>query len=84
MDIHDAQIGGTHYRDMRIQPWAAMESWMTQKQFIGFLLGSSIAYLARFNAEAPGKGGLTDILKANHYLLKLIEVLDGKNNPEPK
>jgi hypothetical protein len=68
------QVNGDHYRKMTIQPWAAMEAWMTPEQFNGFLLGSAIAYLARFNSDGVGKGGTVDIQKAIHYLEKLVEV----------
>jgi hypothetical protein len=51
---------------------------MSAEQFEGFLLGSAIAYLSRFNESAVGKGGITDIKKAKHYCEKLIEVLDEK------
>ena len=85
MNLHEQQIGGSHYKDMSIQPWQAMESWMTDEQFKGFLLGSIIAYLARFNADAPGKGGIQDILKAHHYLQKLLDVLQyGKDTDNAK
>ena len=43
----DMQIGGNHYTSKTVQPWAAMESWMTKEQFSGFLRGNSIKYLAR-------------------------------------
>jgi len=76
MGAIDQQIGGDHYKQMDIQPWEAMEAWMTTEQFAGFLLGSAIAYLGRFNSEATGKGGVTDIKKARHYLDRLIEVLE--------
>lgn len=67
------QVGGNHYQT-GIQPWDAMEAWMTEEQFQGFLLGSAIAYLARFNTTGVvGKGGATDIRKAKHYLEKLLE-----------
>ena len=39
-DSHGAdskQIAGTHYKEVSIQPWAAMESWMSQEEFVGFL-----------------------------------------------
>ncbi|MCR4300823.1 MAG: DUF3310 domain-containing protein [Sulfuricaulis sp.] len=72
----DLQIAGSHYRDMTVQPWTAMQAWMTPDQFTGFLLGSAIAYLGRFNADAPGKGGLADVRKARHVLDKLIETLE--------
>lgn len=71
------QVGGTHYKSLKVEPWAAMEAWMTPEQFQGFLLGSAIAYLARFNTEGvPGKGGLQDVKKAAHYCHKLAEVME--------
>lgn len=68
------QVGGDHYLTQDIQPWDAMRAWMTREQFAGFLLGNAIKYLARFNARAPGKGGLNDLEKAEHYLKRLIEL----------
>lgn len=68
------QAGGDHYLTQDIQPWDAMQAWMTRDQFAGFLLGNAIKYLARFNARAPGKGGLNDLEKAAHYLSRLIEL----------
>lgn len=65
------QIGGGHYIDKKIQPWAAMEAWMTPDEFKGFLKGNAIKYLARCN----DKGGLEDVMKARHYINKLIEVM---------
>ncbi len=76
MNASNEQQGGDHYLAMGLQPWAAMEAWMPREQFVGFLLCSAIAYLARFNAEAPGKGGKGDVAKAHHYLAKLLEVLE--------
>ena len=63
------QIGGDHYTRMRIQPWDAMQVWMTPESFQGFLRGSVIKYLART------KNGLEDLEKAAHTLQKLIEVV---------
>jgi hypothetical protein len=63
------QIGGFHYLSKKIQPWDAMEAWMTPEQFKGFLLGNAIKYLARHQ----DKDGLKDLQKAQHYLAKLIE-----------
>lgn len=71
-NLNQRQEGGDHYLNLRIQPWDAMESWLTGEQFSGFLLGSAIKYLARYNADAPGKGGLADLKKAQHYLDRLI------------
>jgi hypothetical protein len=66
------QIGGDHYKNMGVQPWKAMESWMTPEQFAGFLRGNAIKYLARCDV----KGGIDDIKKARHYIDKLVEVRD--------
>jgi hypothetical protein len=66
------QIGGDHYKNMGVQPWVAMESWMTPEQFAGFLRGNAIKYLARCDV----KGGIDDIKKARHYIDKLVEVRD--------
>lgn len=66
------QVGGSHYTEKSIQPWDAMESWMDREQFIGFLRGNAIKYLAR----CDDKGGLEDLQKARHYLDKLIEFLE--------
>ena len=75
MNANEEQIGGTHYKDMKIQPWEAMESWLTPGQFRGFLRGSAIAYLARVNTKGvDGKGGVQDVKKARHYLDKIIEL----------
>jgi hypothetical protein len=65
------QIGGDHYMEMAVQPWTAMQSWMTEDEFAGFLRGNAIKYLAR----AGRKGDeLQDLQKAAHYLEKLVEL----------
>jgi len=64
------QIGGDHYRCKTIQPWDAMECWMSPEQFKGFLRGNAIKYLAR----CDDKGGMEDIKKAGHYIAKMQEV----------
>jgi len=65
----DMQVGGSHYQK-DVSPWKAMEAWMSKEQFIGYLRGNAIKYLAR----CDDKGGLEDLQKAQHYLAKLIEV----------
>lgn len=67
--VNDHQVGGEHYRSKSIQPWEAMESWMTEEQFKGFLMGNVIKYISRFQ----DKGGKIDLEKCKHYLDKLIE-----------
>ena len=68
-DVGSRQVGGEHYTSKTVQPWQAMESWMTEEQFKGFLKGNVIKYLAR----CDDKGGKIDLEKARHYLDKLIE-----------
>ena len=69
MSAADQEVGGSHYKSKAVQPWQAMEAWMTREQFAGFLRGNAIKYLAR----CDDKGGLEDLKKARHYLDKLIE-----------
>jgi len=67
----DFQIGGTHYKEMPVQPWTVMENVLTRAEFIGFLKGNIIKYSMR-----AGRKGATDedINKAFHYIEKLNEV----------
>ena len=73
----DMQIGGTHYKEMGAEPWGVLKQWLTPAQFKGFLLGTTVKYLARVNVkDVEGKGGLQDIKKAHHPLTYLIEQLE--------
>ena len=67
---NDIQVGGTHYKDMPVQPWAVMEAVLTHDEFVGFLKGNVIKYSMR----AGRKEGSDDGNKAQHYLKKLREV----------
>ena len=42
----ERQVGGDHYLNLDIQPWDAMESWLTEEEFKGFLKGNIIKYSA--------------------------------------
>ena len=72
MSADDMQVGGEHYRNKDVQPWTAMQAWMTPEQFKGFLWGNVIKYIARYK----DKDGVKDVLKARHYLERLLEHLD--------
>ena len=64
---------GEHYQRMGLQPWDVMNTWLSPEQYMGFLLGNVIKYVARFNVRGTaGKGGLRDLEKALHYLEKAI------------
>ena len=77
MRANDRQIGGDHYHTCGIQPWDAMESWMTHEQFCGYLTGNIIKYIARHKDDK-----LEDLMKAQHYLEKLIEVMEQKQEEQ--
>lgn len=70
MSAKDTQIGGDHYKRMSVEPWAAMESWLTPKEYRGYLKGTAIAYLAR-DGDKPETD---DIGKAHHVLEHYLEV----------
>ena len=68
MKTEKKQVGGTYYQDKKIQPWDAMEEWMSKEAFQGFLQGNAIKYLARWKE----KNGVQDLHKAIHYCEKDI------------
>ena len=70
----DHQVGGDHYAKLRVQPWEAMESWLSQSEFCGYLQGNVIKYVARDKDDK-----LTDLRKAQHYLEKLIQTMESTN-----
>ncbi len=72
----ERQVGGDHYKSKSIQPWTAMESWMTPEEFEGYLRGNVIKYIARYK----DKDGLKDVYKARHYLERLTEHLERGNS----
>jgi hypothetical protein len=67
---NELQIGGSHYKDMGVQPWELMEAVLTPEEFIGFLKGNCIKYAMR-----AGRKDSDDAGKFRHYYLKLQEVL---------
>lgn len=66
---NDTQVGGTHYKEQKLQPWDAIAAWDC-----GFLDGNVIKYVVRYRS----KGGVEDLKKARHYLDKLIELEEKK------
>jgi len=63
------QVGGSHYKDMKVQPWDVMEAVLTPEEFIGFLKGNVVKYSLR-----QGKKDSDDSGKAAHYIAKLKEM----------
>jgi hypothetical protein len=58
------QVGGSHYKKYKIQPVEFII-----KNNIGFVEGNIIKYILRFKE----KGGVSDLLKAKHYIELLID-----------
>ena len=59
-----------HYAESVIHPWDAMEHWMTHDQYMGFLRGNAIKYLARAGRKGPARD---DYKKALEYVQKLLD-----------
>jgi len=57
------QVGGTHYQG-NIEPWDYIVS-----NKLGYLEGNIIKYVSRYKK----KNGREDLLKAQHYLERLLE-----------
>jgi hypothetical protein len=64
MSAYKKQVGGSHYKDMVIQP-----ADFINKNKLLFAEGNAIKYICRHQS----KGGLQDIEKAIHYLEMIIE-----------
>ena len=69
---NDYQVGGTHYKDMPIQPWDLMEILLTTEEFTGYLKGCLIKYVMR---DGTKPGAVDDADKAVHYKKKLEEFI---------
>lgn len=61
----DVQVGGSHYKDMAIQPVEYIH-----RNGLGFCEGCVIKYVSRWRA----KGGIKDLEKARHFLDLLIQM----------
>jgi len=71
MKANDTQVGGQHYKNMRIQPWDVIDS-LDHAQAIGFYRGNALKYIMRAGEKGPAR---EDYEKAKHYLEKLLEIL---------
>lgn len=70
MNADATQVGGSHYKDMAVQPWTVMQAVLTPEEFQGFLKGNIIKYSMRQGRkEASDDAG-----KAWHYMQKLKEM----------
>lgn len=69
----DTQIGGDHYKTMKIQPITFI-----MENNLSFAVGNIIKYICRYDK----KNGLEDIQKARQYLDFLEEKYNKDNNNE--
>lgn len=69
MSAFDEQAGGSHYKDMAIQPF----DYITQNG-LGFGEGCVIKYVSRHHL----KGGVEDLKKARHVIDMMIERYPGE------
>ena len=70
MSALDTQVGGSHYKNMTIQPVEFIEM-----NNLGFCVGNIIKYVCRYK----NKNGIEDLKKARHYIDLLIEIEESKN-----
>lgn len=67
----DKQVGGNHYKDLKIQPVEYIHA-----NNIGYMEGNVIKYVSRWRA----KNGIRDLEKAKHYIDLLIELESKRGN----
>ena len=67
----DIQEGGSHYKEMGVQPWDVVDTWSKEQQ-IGYYRGGALKYIMRMGAKDQSA---TEIAKGRHYMQKLLEVL---------
>jgi Protein of unknwon function (DUF3310) len=69
---NDKQIAGNHYKQFKgHEPWDVVMAWE-----LGYLDGTALKYISRWRH----KGGVDDLKKAIHFLEKLVELEEKKNN----
>ena len=68
--LDEGQVGGDHYKKLKITPWEALQCWLTPEELRGYFKGEAIVYLAR----EVSKAGPMDVSKARHVLQKLEEI----------
>jgi hypothetical protein len=64
MSVYKKQIGGTHYKDMKIQP----SEFINENKLL-FAEGNAIKYICRHTS----KGEVKDLEKAKHYIDMIID-----------
>ena len=78
MAARDKQIGGNHYKAMGVEPWDVVDTWPVEQR-IGYYRGGALKYIMRMGSkdESP-----KEVAKGQHYLEKLLEVLNADSGTE--
>lgn len=71
MAASDKQVGGDHYRTMKVQP-----SHYIRANNLGWYEGNIVKYISRHAA----KGGRIDVEKVIHYAQLLLEEYDNADS----
>jgi len=76
MKATDTQVGGSHYKDMPIQPVQYIHA-----NGLSFLEGNVVKYITRHKT----KNGKADVKKALHYCQLILELVYNEvgDNPAP-
>jgi hypothetical protein len=75
MSALDKQIGGSHYKDMAIQPVEYIH-----KNGLGFCEGNVVKYITRWKT----KNGIEDLKKVIHYAELLIQMEQDNADADPR
>lgn len=69
VSANDMQVGGTHYA-------AGLQHWdLVEQHGLGYIEGCATKYVTR----ARKKNGLQDVKKAEHFVVKLLELHENSN-----
>jgi len=74
----DIQIGGTHYKNMGVEPWDVVDTWPIDQR-IGAYRHGALKYLMRMGTKDEN---MQEIRKGIHYMQKLVEVLQKRDEVE--
>jgi hypothetical protein len=69
MNATDKQVGGSHYKDMAIQPVEYIH-----KNNLSYLEGNVVKYITRHRS----KNGMADVEKALHYCQLILQLVYGE------
>ena len=72
MSALETQVGGSHYKSLKIQP---VEAWLAND--LGPVEASCLKYLTRWRE----KGGVEDLRKVQHFIEILLEHVERTGTP---